>query len=52
VINLGKILSPETGEAEVTKFRFNCEEWGFFQVMLLNMNWQHALILFSFVTVL
>jgi hypothetical protein len=32
VLDLGKLLNAETGEAEGAKLRFACEEWGFFQV--------------------
>lgn len=32
VIDLGKLLNPESTEAEAARLRFACEEWGFFQV--------------------
>ena len=47
VIDLGKLLSPESAEAETAKLKFACEQWGFFQVISLNLNWPNALILFS-----
>jgi hypothetical protein len=39
VIDLGKLLSPKSVQAETEKLRFACEEWGFFQVLSLNMNY-------------
>lgn len=33
VIDLGKLLNPESTEAEAARLRFACEEWGFFQVV-------------------
>jgi len=33
VIDLGKLLSPESAEAETAKLKFACAEWGFFQVV-------------------
>uniref|UniRef100_A0ACD5WNH7 Uncharacterized protein n=1 Tax=Avena sativa TaxID=4498 RepID=A0ACD5WNH7_AVESA len=33
VIDLGKLLNPETGETESAKLKFACEEWGFFQLV-------------------
>ncbi|KAM0865220.1 hypothetical protein ACQ4PT_043437 [Festuca glaucescens] len=33
VVDLGKLLNAETGEAEAAKLRFACEEWGFFQLV-------------------
>jgi hypothetical protein len=49
VIDLGKLLCPESVQAEAEKLRFACEEWGFFQVILLNMNWpDSALYLVSY----
>nr|XP_040254882.1 2-oxoglutarate-dependent dioxygenase 11-like [Aegilops tauschii subsp. strangulata] len=32
VIDISKLLSPESAEAETAKLRFACAEWGFFQV--------------------
>jgi hypothetical protein len=32
VIDLGKLLSPASVEAEAKKLKLACEEWGFFQV--------------------
>ncbi|XP_044964655.1 2-oxoglutarate-dependent dioxygenase 11-like [Hordeum vulgare subsp. vulgare] len=33
VIDVGKLLSPESVEAEAVKLKFACAEWGFFQVV-------------------
>ncbi|KAL6642459.1 hypothetical protein ACP70R_020640 [Stipagrostis hirtigluma subsp. patula] len=33
VVDLGRLLNPETLEEEVAKLRFACEEWGFFQLV-------------------
>lgn len=33
VIDLGKLSSPGSVEAEIEKLRFACEEWGFFQLV-------------------
>ncbi|KAM3372666.1 hypothetical protein ACQJBY_019510 [Aegilops geniculata] len=33
VIDISKLLSPESAEAETAKLRFACAEWGFFQVV-------------------
>ncbi|CAL5094031.1 unnamed protein product [Urochloa decumbens] len=33
VIDLGRLLNPESWEEEAAKLRFACEEWGFFQVL-------------------
>ncbi|VAH41182.1 hypothetical protein VPH35_026270 [Triticum aestivum] len=33
VIDISKLLSAESAEAETAKLRFACAEWGFFQVV-------------------
>ncbi|KQJ81966.2 S-norcoclaurine synthase 1 [Brachypodium distachyon] len=33
VIDLGKLLKPESAETEAAKLRFACEDWGFFQLV-------------------
>ncbi|TKW28476.1 hypothetical protein SEVIR_3G325700v4 [Setaria viridis] len=33
VVDLGRLLNPESWEEEAAKLRFACEEWGFFQVL-------------------
>ena len=32
IIDLGRLLDPASFEAEATKLKLACEEWGFFQV--------------------
>jgi hypothetical protein len=44
VVDLGRLLNPESWEEEAAKLRFACEEWGFFQVYmsLKNQNYRQC----------